>query len=111
MKKLTLVLAILAGSAHAEFIDGNKLLADMSGTNGLQMSALGYVMGVADTLNGVVVCMPTNVTSGQISDMVQNYLTNVPRERNSSGDVIVAKVLKAAWPCAAKTPAPGSRAL
>lgn len=113
MKKILIggAIAALGAGAAAEFIDGNKLLADMNGTHGQQMSALGYVMGVADTLTGVVVCMPPNVTSGQVSDMVENYLNNVPRERHWSGDVIVTKVLKAAWPCAQKTPAPGSRAL
>lgn len=111
MKKLLILAALCAGTAHAEFIDGNKLLADMNGSHGQQMSALGYVMGVADTLTSVVICMPENVTSGQINDMVKNYLNNVPRERNLSGDVIVSKVLKATWPCAEKKPAPGSRAL
>lgn len=101
MKRLLLALAFV-GSAHAEFIDGNKLLSDMNGSFGGQMSAMGYVMGVADTLQGAVVCVPTNVTAGQINDMVKNYLTNVPRERNLSADSIVAKVLKDTWPCAAR---------
>lgn len=106
MKKLLLTLALVAGTAHAEFIDGNKLLSDMTGSFGGQMSAMGYVMGVADALQGVVVCLPTNATAGQINDMVKNYLTNVPRDRSLSGDVIVTKVLKSVWPCAERS-APG----
>jgi Rap1a immunity proteins len=101
MKRLLLALAFV-GPAHAEFIDGNKLLSDMNGTHGTQMSALGYVMGVADALQGAVVCLPTNVTGGQIHDMIKNYLNNVPRDRNLSADSIVARVLKDVWPCASR---------
>jgi hypothetical protein len=74
----------------------------MNGGYGFQMSALGYVMGVADTLQHVVVCIPSNVTSGQVNDMVRNYLTNVPRERHLSGDILIGRVLKEAFPCAQK---------
>ena len=94
-----LVLALLCGAAHAEFIDGNKLLADMNGSHGVQMSALGYVMGVADAQQGVAVCAPPTVTSGQMRDMVYNYLTNTPAVRHLSGDLIVTHVLKSTWPC------------
>jgi hypothetical protein len=104
MKRALLCLALVAGSAHAEFIDGNKLLSDMNGGHGFQMSALGYVMGVADALQNVTVCMPPSVTSGQVADMVRNYLINVPRERHHSGDILVGRVLREAWPCAARPP-------
>lgn len=100
MRAALLTLALLCGSAHAEFIDGNKLLSDMNGSHGMQMSALGYVMGVADTLQGVTVCAPPSVTSGQMRDMVFNYLTNTPAVRHLSGDSIVTHVLKSVWPCA-----------
>lgn len=100
MRHAVLVLALVGCSAHAEFIDGNKLLADMTGSHGHQMSALGYVMGVADAQQGVAVCAPPTVTSGQMRDMVYNYLTNTPAVRHFSGDSIVTHVLKAAWPCA-----------
>ena len=102
MKPLCLALALLCGWAHAEFIDGNKLLSDMNGSHGMQMSALGYVMGVADTLQNVTVCAPPSVTSGQMRDMVFNYLTNTPAVRHFSGDSLVSHVLKSSWPCAAR---------
>ena len=105
MKKiLTAYLVVLCATAHAEFLDGNKLLSDMTGTHGQQMSALGYVMGVSDALQSIVVCLPVNVTAGQINDMVKNYLINVPRERSVSADITVSKILKDTWPCAARTP-------
>ena len=104
MKRALLCLALVAGSAHAEFIDGNKLLSDMKGSHGFQMSALGYVMGVADALQGAVICMPPSVLSGQVRDMVFNYLEANPAIRHFSGDMIVSDVLKRSFPCAATRP-------
>jgi hypothetical protein len=104
MKKLALTLSAIAaiGSAQAEFADGNKLLKDMTGEFGERMHAIGYVTGVFDTGKGILHCAPANVTAGQINDMVKNYLENMPAERHFTGDIIVSKVLKAVWPCAAK---------
>jgi len=102
--KRFLILLTLCGSAHAEFLDGNKLLSDMKGSHGFQMSALGYVMGVADTLQGVTVCMPPSVLSGQGLDMVRNYLEANPAVRHFSADMIVSDVLKRSFPCAATRP-------
>lgn len=102
--KRFLILLTLCGSAHAEFLDGNKLLSDMKGSHGFQMSALGYVMGVADSIQSVTACVPPSVTSGQVLDMVRNYLEANPAIRHFTADVIVTDVLKRAFPCAARTP-------
>jgi hypothetical protein len=104
MKRAILCLALVAGTAHAEFLDGNKLLSDMKGSHGFQMSALGYVMGVADSIQSVTACVPPSVTSGQVLDMVRNYLEANPAIRHFTADVIVTDVLKRAFPCAARTP-------
>jgi hypothetical protein len=92
----------VAGSAQAEFLDGNKLLSDIKGSHGFQMSALGYVMGVADAIQNAVACVPPSVTSGQVLDMVRNYLEATPAVRHLTADMIVTHVLKQAFPCAAK---------
>lgn len=101
MKLKITLMAILLGatSAQAEFKDGNKLLSQMQGTHSEQMVAMGYITGVADTLHGVVACPPTNVTAGQLNDMVLKYLENFPQTRSFSGDVIVQRVLVTVWPC------------
>lgn len=102
MKKiaLTLLAAASIGVAHAEFADGNKLLSDMNGDTMDRMHALGYITGVFDTGRSVIHCPPSNITAGQLNDMVKNYLINVPAERHLTGDTIVNRVLKAMWPCA-----------
>jgi hypothetical protein len=100
MKKLLLCLALVSGSAQAEFLDGNKLLSDMQGSNTDQIHAIGYVVGVADAIRGVAYCPPENITAGQLTDMVRNYLINTPAIRHNTGDRIVSHVLKTVWPCA-----------
>lgn len=100
-KTLILVsLSIAFGASRAEFYTGNELLQRMNSESPIERNAaIGYVMGVADTLMFINHCPPPEVTAGQMRDMVRNYLTNVPAERHLSGDVLVNRVLKAAWPC------------
>ena len=102
MKKTIILMLALAGSAHAEFVDGNGLLNQLRDTGSYfkQGHSMGYIAGVADMGYGVVHCAPSNLTEGQLSDMIKNYLENTPAERHLTGDVIVNKVLKTMWPCA-----------
>ena len=101
MKAETLILAaLLCGSAHAQFKTGNKLLQQMDGEFGDQMNAIGYVSGVADTLQGAVVCAPATVTAGQLMDMTRLYLERTPARRHLAADVLIHDMLKAMWPCA-----------
>jgi hypothetical protein len=61
-------------------------------------SYLGYVQGVADTLNGVVISLPTNATAGQISAIVGKYLDDNPSEWSQSAHILVIRALKQAFP-------------
>ncbi len=99
MKHVAWSLVLVACSVHAEFKDGNKLYADMTGSAAHQMHAMGYVMGVADALAGVTVCAPSNVSAGQVFDMVKMYLEEQPQLRHFMGDALVNRVLSKAWPC------------
>ena len=102
MKKILLSLLLCSSMAHAEFKDGNKLHSDLNGDIYDKMHAMGYIVGVYDVGRGVLHCGPSNVTAGQINDMIKNYLENIPADRHLTGDTIVNKVLKAVWPCAKK---------
>lgn len=104
MKRLSVLLVALSFNAHAEFKDGNDLLKDLNSVYVEdRMVALGYVMGVTDVGVNVLHCAPNNVQSGQLRDMIKNYLTNTPAERHLTADVIVNKVLRLTWPCPAKS--------
>lgn len=97
--KRALILLAFVGSAHAEFWDGNTLHSRLNGTQVERGIALGYVMGVYDSLVNVIHCSPNNVTAGQAVDMVKNFLEATPGVRHHSADSLVSHVLKTAWPC------------
>jgi len=104
MKRWPILLLAVALNSHAEFKDGNDLLADLNAADNFSRGvALGYIMGVTDMGMSIVHCAPSNVRAGQLKDMIQNYLTNTPAERHQTADIIVNKVLKMVWPCPAKS--------
>lgn len=102
MKKLIIVAALVCTSAHAEFRDGNKLLSEMNGAFGDKMLAMGYIAGTIDALNSITICAPQNLTLGQATDMVRQYLEVNPGVRHFSADAIINRVMSTAWPCAKK---------
>lgn len=93
---------MLIASAHAEFYSGNKLLELMQGSHTEQMAALGYVIGAADATRGVGHCIPSQVTAGQVNDMVKQQLENNPSLRHITADIHVVYALGKAWPCPKK---------
>lgn len=103
MKSIAIAcLALSSITANAEFRDGNKLLSELNGQFSDKMFAIGYVAGAIDVLSGVTVCAPSNLTLGQATDMIKQYLEQFPADRHNSADRIINHVLKAAWPCAKK---------
>lgn len=100
MKRSFCLLVALCGTAHAEFYTGNDLWHRINGeTLAERNAAIGYIMGVTDATLHALHCAPSDATSGQIRDMVRNYLVSVPQERHHTADSIVVRVLKATWPC------------
>jgi hypothetical protein len=100
MKRALICLLLASGAAHAEFKDGNRLLAQIRGDSHDYVHAVGYIAGVADALHGAVYCPPPTITAGQITDMVKQHLEASPSVRHLSADQHVTYVLKRAWPCA-----------
>lgn len=99
MRGLLICLAMI-GSAQAQILDGNKLHGYLQSENHIErLYGTGYVVGVADAVRGTLFCPPANMTVGQLSDIVKNFLANTPAIRHIQGDVIVGHVLKSLWPC------------
>jgi hypothetical protein len=97
---LGLLIAACTITGHTAFKDGNRLLNDMNDSSTVgQMVALGYVIGVTDSFSSIVHCAPSNVTAGQVRDMVKNFLVNQPQRRHQAADMLVLEVLVQAWPC------------
>jgi hypothetical protein len=103
MKKLLTILLFVPIMAHAEFFSGNTLLARLNGDSLDRVQALGYIQGVADAYVRVVFCPPENVTAGQLSDMMKNYLINNPVSRNKTADTLIAEAFGQVWPCAKRS--------
>lgn len=95
-------------ASAADFYDGNKLVPMMrEGEKAARseeadfLSAsrfMGYVTGVSDSLGGSI-CVPENVTVGQLGAVVTKYLNDHPDQWHLAGSHLVAKALEATFPC------------
>ena len=103
-------LALVAAPAVAgSNLTGNDLLERCSASateNPIQWGVcLGYVAAIADALgqgrpiNGVRACPARDVTSGQMMDVVRQWLERNPARRHLTGSVLVAAALQQAFPC------------
>lgn len=102
MKKLITILLFAPAMAHAEFWTGNRLYERLTSNEVIERSqSLGYVMGVYDVAVHVIFCpgSETNITAGQIRDMVTNWLGNNPHRRNESAEKLVTEAFRQVWPC------------
>ena len=105
MKKLFAGLLMVPCMASAEFVSGNTLLDYMTKNDNTYVDrsvSLGYVMGVFDVGVHINHCPPSNVTTGQVSDIVKQYLQQNPSQRHKTADVLVMDVLKKTWPCSSR---------
>lgn len=104
MKKLLLItLAVTTTAAQAEFISGNdlfnKINSDAFADRGF---ALGFITGVSDALEDVLICAPTGATTGQARDVVLQHLRINPQTRHQGAAFLVVEALGRAWPCRQK---------
>lgn len=103
MKKIiaTLMLAPTLASAQVGYFEtGNTLYEKMGSTSPVEkMVALGYVKGISDAHSGTSICPPSNITAGQINDMVFQFLRSYPEHRSYTGNAVVLYVLSSNWPC------------
>lgn len=102
MKLLPTILLTLSLSAHAEFVDGNKLHSWLNGDDAEQLVGKGYVAGVFDAFHGTGHCAPANVSLKQIDDMTKIALRSDPANRHESASLLVLVMLDRYWPCPKK---------
>ena len=109
MKKFIAIAALcVTTTAHAAFYTGNELLTKINGDTHNRLHAIGYIQGAVDAYSGIMFCPPANVTAGQITDMIRNYLTNTPAVRHRAADVIIMDALQPVWPCQNRNPGRGT---
>ena len=99
MKKIIACFLIAPSIASAHFMSGNDLLRDMNGGSVNRSLAIGYVLGVTDTLTNIAICPPANITSGQVTDIIKKHLEDNPSSRHYSADSLISNKLVSIWPC------------
>jgi hypothetical protein len=106
-----LLALLLAAPVSADFIDGYRLsqwlaakamLERPSATGAEHYAAFtsqGYVMGVADILDGAALCLPQDTTVRQLSTVVERYLHDNPTRLGMAASSLVADALRKQFPC------------
>lgn len=110
---LLLVLTMIPRPVQASFVDGNDLLQKCSTRERdaayfqNQSYCMGYIVGVSDaaeffqTAPGMpqLVCLPSNVTSGQLKDVVVKYLQDNPAKRHEDAESLILTSLAINFRC------------
>lgn len=113
MKLLSgLAACAIAMAAHASYIDGNKLhellavaaRAEQGKSKGVEDVyraglAIGYITGIVDTYNGLLLCRTPNITPGEVIAIIKQRLDDHPEDWNRPADWIVVKALSTTFPC------------
>ena len=108
-----LLLSPLSGQAQvpSPFMDGDELREGLQAWDSSWGDLLtaktvdsgiarGFVVGVADALDGVAFSLPPSVTRGQIKDVVLKHLEEQPGGKKSRASRLTTPALAAAYPCA-----------
>ena len=100
MKKFLISLLLACTTAQAQYQSGNELYSDLTHrTDAGQMFGMGYVVGVTDAFIGKELCIPKNVTQGQLVEVVTNFLASRPHIRHQPADILVLVALGQHWSC------------
>ena len=106
---LAALLALLPFAAHAGFDSGNRLYEDCGSENYFNRGYCGgYITGIVDTIEAMqksgklpknTLCIPDNVTKGQLADAVKMYLGSNPSRRHLDAGSLVPEALQRSFPC------------
>jgi hypothetical protein len=108
---LTGLLLLLSPLAGADYDTGARLYEDCKSENPFNQGYCGgYVTGVVATLVNLqryrqlpdtALCIPDDVSKGQLVEAVVKYLENYPRQRDRQAVNLVPEALNAEYPCKA----------
>ena len=112
-KLVTAGLVCAAMNAQAGFFDGNSLVKDMQewekyerkdplANNLVSGVFMGYVAGVADAYDEIIVCPPDSSNVRQLSGVVAAFLNANPARWAEPADVLVKDALTQSFPCKKK---------
>lgn len=99
------VLAFLlpVGANAMTGVDLKKYLIEFNSSSNTPWGpyAVGYVLGVADAMTGILVCSP-RATNKELTSVVLAYLFSNSDKLEKNADVLVVSALSAKWPCEKK---------
>jgi hypothetical protein len=109
LKKALLALATLLFLffiiVYAQFKTGNNIYSMLTNSNSnmfIQAAeenyAMGYIIGVYDSFDGIFFSAPTGVTQGQVFDVVKKYLEENPASRHEIASKLIIRALAEAFP-------------
>lgn len=112
-KLLAAGLLCAAINAQAGFFDGNSMAKDMQewerydrkdplANNLVAGVFMGYVAGVADAYDEIIVCPPDNSNVRQLAGIVAAFLKANPARLAEPADVLVKEALLQSFPCKTK---------
>jgi hypothetical protein len=102
---ITLILLLLASvHASAAYLTTTQLFQyleeDMRGGEEYGHGfASGYAIGLADAVDGTIVCIPKGTSVKQVKLVLFNFLKAHPERWASAAEISVVKALQDAWPC------------
>lgn len=101
MKKLLCAVALSTTlSANAEVLSGHMLLdALQSEQAGMNLYALGFVVGVFDATHNTTQCAPSTTTVRAIKDVALMTLREIPQHRHLPAQMIIRTAFETLWPC------------
>jgi len=112
MKKIlaSIALSAVISCANAQFYSGNEIHDYGKGNAIQQAMVMGFIIGVHDG-NRDVICLPAQMTTGQVRDVFLQWLSENPEIRHYSAGALVLYLLRDRWPCAKSAPDQGERRL
>jgi len=74
---------------------GNAQAIDYAESSNL----IGFIVGVNDSIDGILVCIPSRVKIGQLVGMVKKYVREHPDRWNIPANTLVIDALSSTFPC------------
>ena len=103
LKNICFFMLFIPSICFAEFKSGNELKTQCNSSQLLDQGVcFGYVTAVADINTKQKVCMPSNVTIGQLQAISIKYFNDYPDRLHYSADSLVLDALSKAFPCSSK---------
>lgn len=101
MKKVIvgLSLGLFALTSNAQFITNQALIEADDASNQGKAFAIGYVLGVVDSFDGRMFCIPEGIKSGELKSLIVDALRKFPDMGKQTAADAVITGFSAAYPC------------